>query len=180
MVLWFFANQVLEIQRFGPEIFCFLPSTANLMQVSNQYLSNISKLILPILAVFSFLNLHGGMEPAGMGRWMHGTACSLSHSASSAALGRTGGCSPGGRSGHTTLFSAHNWQLPPPTQTDPAMFLKCSQQLETKATPVSYWKSPSKAASLPWTTLGHVNSADYPSLTLLIYHPPLLSICSSE
>lgn len=96
-----------------------------------------------------------------------------------AAPGRTRGCSPGGRSGHAALFSAHNWQLPPPTQTDPAMFLKCSQQLETKATSVSYWKSPSKAASLPWTTLGHVNSADYPSLTLLIYHPPLLSICSS-
>lgn len=60
---------------------------ANLMPIPIIYTSDsISKHILPILPVFpSSLKLCCGMEPAGMGRGMDGTAHSLSRNAGSAA-----------------------------------------------------------------------------------------------
>lgn len=80
------------------------------------------------------------MEPAGTGRWLDGTAHSLSRSAGLAAAERgRGDAALKAGSGHAAFYFLLTIGsfLHPPKQTLQC-FLKCSQQLETKATSVSY------------------------------------------
>lgn len=79
------------------------------------------------------------MEPAGTGRWLDGTARSLSRSAGLAAAAGPGDAALKAGSGHAAFYFLLTIGsfLHPPKQTLQC-FLKCSQQLETKATSVSY------------------------------------------
>lgn len=129
---------------FWTETLCLLPSQPSRFNIYTKHISIQYLQVYPAhpASVSFFPVTPPWHRPAGAGRWVDGTAHSLSRSRGDAAL-KAG-------SGHAAFYFLLTIGsfLHPPKQTLQC-FLKCSQQLETKATSVSYWKSPSKAAAFP-------------------------------